>query len=102
MGIDLHRRFGPNGTMKTQPSPNRIQIPPQIEAEMTPAVKASVEAAFAKFEQSIAELENQVRSLADQIQQLTPRNSSVPPSTEYPRAKPKRMPLPRTKRKQGG
>jgi hypothetical protein len=70
MDIDLHRRFGTNGTITAQPSLNRIQIPPQIEAEMTPAVKAFVEPAFAKFEQRIAE--------------------------------PKRKPLPRTRRKQGG
>lgn len=88
--------------MAAQQSPNRVQIPPEIEAEMTPAVKAFVEAAFAKYEQRIAELEKQVRSLADQLQKLTPRNSSVPPSSEHPHAKPKRKPLPGKKRKQGG
>lgn len=71
--------------------PNRISIPPEIEAEMTPAVRAFVLTLLARIEQ-----------LEDQLQQLTPRNSSVPPSTEHPHAKPKRKPLPGKKRKQGG
>ena len=63
---------------------------------MTPAVKAFVEAAFAQFEARIKELE-------DKIEKLTPRNSSLPPSTEHPHAKPKRKPSPaKKKRNKGG
>jgi len=50
---------------------------------MTPAVKAFVEVLIDRFEQRIAELEGQV-------QKLTPQNSSLPPSTQHPHAKPKR------------
>ena len=49
-----------------------IEIPPEIEAEMTPAVKAFVLAAFGK-------LEARIRQLEEQVQKLTPRNSSLPP-----------------------
>jgi transposase len=72
-----------------------IEIPAEIEAEMTPAVKAFVLAAFAAFEARIAELEKQV-------EKLTPRNSSLPPSTEHPHAKPTRKPPAGKRRKQGG
>lgn len=73
-----------------------IEIPPEIEAEMTPAVKAFVLAAFAKLEARIAALE-------DQIEKLTPRNSSLPPSTEHPHAKPNPKPKSgKDKRKPGG
>lgn len=77
---------------KRKPS---IEIPPEIEAEMTPAVRAFVLAAFAKFEERIAVLE-------DQIERLTPRNSSLPPSTEHPHAKPQRKTPPGKRRKPGG
>ena len=70
---------------------NRISIPPELEAEMSPAVKAFVLMLIARIEE-----------LEDQVRKLTPRNSSIPPSTEHPHAKPKRKPLPGKKRKQGG
>jgi transposase len=66
-------------------------IPPELEAEMTPDVKAFVLALIARIE-----------TVEKQVQKLTPRNSSVPPSTEHPHAKPKRKKLPGKKRKQGG
>jgi IS1 family transposase len=72
-----------------------VEIPPEIEAEMTPSVKAFVRSAFAKFEQRIAALEGKV-------EKLTPRNSSVPPGSEHPHAKPKRKSGVGKKRKQGG
>ncbi|MBB3210750.1 hypothetical protein FHS27_006598 [Rhodopirellula rubra] len=74
------------------------KIPPELEAEMTPAVKAIV---LALFDQ-IDELEKQVKSLTNQVEKLTPRNSSLPPSTEHPHAKPKPKPRSGKKRKQGG
>jgi hypothetical protein len=78
--------------------PPRIEIPPEIEAEMTPAVKAFVDSLI----DHIQSLTAQVQTLTDQVQKLTPRNSSVPPSTEHPHAKPIRKPLPGKKKKQGG
>lgn len=83
-------RFGPNTCMS--------KIPPELEAEMTPAVKA----AFLALLDQINQLTKQIESLTDQVQKLTPRNSSVPPSTEHPHAKPKRKAVPGKKRKQGG
>jgi len=74
------------------------KIPPELEAEMTPAVKA----AFLSLLDQIDRLTRQVETLTDQVQKLTPRNSSLPPSTEHPHAKPKRKSSPGTKRKQGG
>lgn len=72
-----------------------VEIPPEIEAEMTPSVKAFVLAAFAKFEERISALE-------EQVEKLTPRNSSMPPGSEHPHAKPKPKRKPGKKRKQGG
>lgn len=74
------------------------KIPPELEAEMTPAVKAFVLALLERVEQ----LTKQVESLTDQVQKLTPRNSSLPPSTEHPHAKPEPKRPPAKKRKQGG
>ena len=75
------------------------KIPPEFEAEMTPAVRAFVLALLDQVER----LTKEVESLTDQVQKLTPRNSSLPPSSEHPHAKPDRKPKPsKKKRKQGG
>jgi transposase len=74
------------------------KIPPELEAEMTPAVKA----AFLALLERVEQLTKQVESLTDQVEKLPPRNSSLPPSTEHPHAKPKRKPRPSKKRKKGG
>jgi len=58
---------------------------------MTPAVKAAFLALLDRIDQ-----------LEAQLQKLTPRNSSVPPSTEHPHAKPDRKKTTTTNRKQGG
>jgi transposase len=55
---------------------SRSQIPDELAAEMTPAVRAFVESLLAK----IAELEARLNQ--------SPRNSSLPPSTQHPHAKP--------------
>ena len=67
------------------------RIPPELEAEMTPAVKAAFLVLLDRIDQ-----------LEAQVQKLTPRNSSIPPSTEHPHAKPKRKPAAGKKRKKGG
>ena len=60
--------FGPNAPIsKSKPL---VEIPPDVEAEMTPLVKAFVLSAFAKFEERISAIE-------EQVQKLTPRNSSL-------------------------
>lgn len=64
-------------------------IPPEVAAEMTPAVRAFVEALLRR----IADLEAQVRK-------LTPRNSSLPPSTQHPHSRP--APRPKKDRKSRG
>ena len=62
---------------------------------MTPAVKAFVGALIDHYEKRIADLE-------DKVQKLTPQNSSLPPSTQHPHAKPKRPKRGGKKRKRGG
>ncbi len=68
----------------------KITIPPELEAEMTPAVRAFVVMLLARIE----ELETRLG--------MNPQNSSLPPSSEHPHAKrpkPKRKP---SGRKRGG
>src|SRR5436190_9270702 len=72
----------------TQPQP--ITIPPELEAEMTPAVRAFVDVLLDR----IAKLE--VRLGAN------PQNSSLPPSTQHPHAKPPRKKDKGKKKKRGG
>jgi len=54
------------------------KIPAELDAEMTPAVRAFVESLLARIEQLEARLE------------MTPANSSLPPSSRHPHAKPPR------------
>lgn len=51
--------------MTAQESFSRFQVPPVIEAKLTPAVKEFVEATFAKYEQHVTESEDHFRLLAD-------------------------------------
>jgi len=65
-----------------------ISIPPELEAEMTPAVRAFV------------------RTLLDRIERLergpkTPQNSSLPPSSQHPHARPQTQKR-KSKKKRGG
>jgi transposase len=65
-----------------------ITIPPELEAEMTPAVRVFV------------------KTLLDRIEQLergrkTPQNSSLPPSTQHPHARPQPLKH-KSKKKRGG
>ena len=66
-----------------------LELPPEAE----PA-RAFIEALVARYEARI-------KALEEKIEKLTPRNSSLPPSTEHPHARPKRKP-PKSSRKQGG
>lgn len=64
----------------------RLAIPAELDAEMTPGVRAFVELLFARIEA----LEAEVGELKAELAALkkSPRNSSLPPSTEHPHAKP--------------
>ena len=66
-----------------------LSIPVEIEAEMTPAVRAFVHRLLAK----LAELEARLNK--------TPQNSSLPPSSQHPHAKPPAR-KPKSKKKRGG
>ena len=70
-----------------QPSP--LTIPPELEAEMTPAVRSFVES-----------LLDRIRKLEARLG-MNPQNSSLPPSTQHPHARPQ-PPRRRSKRKRGG
>lgn len=67
------------------------KIPRELEAQMTPAVKAA-----------FLELLAWIDGLTAKLSKLTPQNSSLPPSSVHPHAKPKPKPKPGNKRKQRG
>jgi transposase len=76
---------------------NPLAIPPELDAEMTPAVRAFVQSLLAR----IAQLEAHVEQLQRQGKGKTPQNSSLPPSSQHPHAKP--APRKRkSKKKRGG
>ena len=74
----------------------RIELPPEAE----PA-RDFIEKLVGRYEERIRDLEQQVLTLSEQVRKLTPRNSSRPPSTEHPHAKPKRKPIPKGKPRGG-
>jgi hypothetical protein len=67
-----------------------IIVPPEIDAEMTPAVRAFVAALIGRIEKLEARLA------------LNPQNSSLPPSSQHPHAKPPREKKKGPKKKRGG
>ena len=73
------------------------EIPPELLDEMTPAVRAFVEVLLLR----IAELEKRVEQLEAKLAKNS-RNSSKPPSSEHPHAKPLPQKKPKSKRKRGG
>ena len=81
--------------MSSPQSSGRLVIPPEIAAEMTPAVKAFVEVLIDHYEARLADLESR-------IQKLAPQNSSLPPSTQHPHAKPERGKRDGKRKKRGG
>lgn len=76
------------------------RIPPGLAAQMTPEVRAFVDALLVRIE----ELEAEAKSLREELgsARKTPQNSSLPPSTQHPHAKPPRPPRSKSKRKRGG
>jgi transposase len=69
--------------------PSPLTIPPELEAEMTPAVRAFVES-----------LLERLRNLEARVG-LNPQNSSLPPSTQHPHAR-RQPPKRKSKKKRGG
>jgi transposase len=66
-------------------------------ARQTPEAQAIIRILLAK----IAKLEAEIEELRGQVQGTTPQNSSLPPSTQHPHAKPKPRKR-KSKRKRGG
>jgi transposase len=77
--------------------PHPTAIPPELDAQMTPAVRAFVRSLLAR----IAQLEAELDELRRQGKGNTPQNSSLPPSTQHPHAKP-RSRRRKSKNKRGG
>ena len=69
--------------------PSPLTISPELEAEMTPAVRAFVEL-----------LLERIRNLEARVG-LNPQNSSLPPSTQHPHARPQPRKR-KSKKKRGG
>ena len=78
------------------------EIPPELLAEMTPAVRAFVESLFVQMAEMQARMQAEIDELKAQVKKLTPKNSSVPPSTQHPHARDVAKPKPKTKRPHGG
>ena len=76
---------------KTEP----ITIPAELEAEMTPAVRAFVKTLLDRISQLEARVEELERG------RKTPQNSSLPPSSQHPHARPQ-PPKRKSKKKRGG
>jgi transposase len=74
------------------------EIAPELLAEMTPAVRVFVESLLMQMADMRAEIED----LKAQVKRLTPQNSSMPPSTQHPHARPVPKPKPKSKKKRGG
>ena len=75
---------------------DKLTIPLELEAEMTPAVRAFVLMLLKRIETLEAEVDDLKRRLGK-----TPQNSSLPPSSQHPHAKPA-PPKPKSNRKRGG
>ena len=72
-------------------------ITEEVIARQTPEAQAIIRALLAR----IAALEAEVEALRRQMQGKTPQNSSVPPSSQHPHAKPERNKQ-KSKKKRGG
>lgn len=76
----------------------RLELPPEAE----PA-REFIEAIVGKFTRQIAKLEAKVADLEQKLaEKSNPRNSSKPPSSEHPHAKPAKAKRRGKKKKQGG
>ena len=80
-------------------------IPTEIDAELSPRARRFFRKLIDDYERRIAQLNRHIASLESKLEKLTPKNSSIPPSTQHPHAKdhskPKK-PKGKTGKKQGG
>jgi transposase len=78
-------------------------ITPEQLAVLPPELRAVVQAIIDHYERQVAELKAEVAELKTALAaaKKTPRNSSLPPSSEHPHAKPP-PPQPKSKKKPGG
>jgi transposase len=72
-------------------------ITEKLIARQTPEAQAIIRTLLA----SLAKLEAEVEELRRQVKRKTPQNSSLPPSTRHPHAKPAPR-KPKSKKKRGG
>ena len=80
-------------------------IPAEIDAELSPKARKVFHDLIDDYERRFAELNKRIAGLEEKLQKLTPKNSSIPPSTQHPHAKEKPNPKKRkvkTRKKQGG
>jgi|GEM_PF-5124799 len=73
-------------------------IPPELLAEITPALRAFVESLLIQM----AEMQAKIDESKAQVKRPTPKNSWVPPSTQHPQARPAAKPKSKTKKPRGG
>src|SRR5215210_4547263 len=71
-------------------------ISPEQLAALPSDVRAVIKSIVEHYERRVAELEAELRGL-----RKTPQNSSLPPSTQHPHAKPVK-PKPKSNKKRGG
>ncbi len=82
---------------------SRPPLTPEQIAGLPPEFRALLEAVIAHYEQRLAVLEADLEAVRAELQaaKKTPRNSSLPPSSAHPHAKPA-PPRPKSKRPRGG
>jgi transposase len=84
-------------------SDRQLKIPNHIDAELSASVRKFIHDLIADYEQQLVELKRELEQAKSG--KLTPKNSSIPPSTQHPHAKPepkhKKTPS-GTRKKQGG
>ena len=78
------------------------KIPPELFAEMTPAVREFVESLLVRMADMHMAMQAEIDELKAQVKRLTPQNSSVPPSTQHPHARPPAKPKSKSKKQRGG
>ena len=79
-------------------------IPAEIDAELSPKARKFFHDLIDDYERHFAELNKRIAGLEEKLQKLTPKNSSIPLSTQHPHAKEKPNPKKRkakTRKKQG-
>ncbi len=83
----------------------KSEIPAELVAEMTPAVRVFVESLLLQIVElkvQTVNMQAEIEELKSQVKRLTPQNSSLPPSTQHPHARPATKPRTKSKKKRGG